>query len=390
MYFFHPNRGNPPDGGPCGQDGSPLRDSDFCAMPDPGCGCPPPDLFPCARCSPVCCERGATGATGPTGPAGPVGPTGVTGPMGPAGPMGIAGPAGPIGLMGPAGPVGPTGATGANGLNGSRGPTGSTGSTGATGPTGLPGPTGPTGSTGPTGLPGPTGPTGSIGPTGLPGSTGSTGSTGPTGLPGPTGPTGSTGPIGPTGPPGPTGPTGLPGLTPTITIGTTTTGAPGTEASVISTPTESGVRLDFTIPRGDTGAAPDDVFASFVNFAMALTNGQLLPYNVDVADPTGQITLSDPTRIALQPGYYLVTYNMSCLLNEENYMQVTPYYNGAAHIEHAIYFKTSGARASAFGACPLIIDAPAPTVFTLTFNSPSTAIEGTVAVTFLKLNRAGL
>lgn len=292
--------------------------------------------------------------------------------MGPAGPMGIAGPAGPIGLMGPAGPVGPTGATGANGLNGSRGPAGSTGPTGSTG---LPGPAGPTGGTGPTG------------------STGNTGPIGPTGLPGPTGPTGSTGntgPIGPTGLPGPTGPTGLPGLTPTITIGTTTTGAPGTEASVISTPTESGVRLDFTVPRGDTGAAPDDVFASFVNFAMALTNGQLLPYNVDVADPTGQITLSDPTRIALQPGYYLVTYNMSCLLNEENYMQVTPYYNGAAHIEHAIYFKTSGARASAFGACPLIIDAPAPTVFTLTFNSPSTAIEGTVAVTFLKLNRAGL
>ena len=238
--------------------------------------------------------------------------------------------------------------------------------TGATGANGLPGPTGPSG------LPGPTGPTGLPGPTG------------PTGLPGPTGPSGLPGPTGPSGLPGPTGPT------PAITIGATTTGAPGTEASVISTPTQSGVQLDFTIPRGDTGAAPDDVFASFVNFSMALSDSQLLSYNVDIADPTGQITLSDPTRIALQPGYYLVTYNMSCLLNEENYIQITPYYNGAAHIEHGIYFKTSGVRATAFGACPLIIAAPAPTVFTLTFNSPSTAIEGTVAVTFLKLNRAGL
>ncbi|MCI8346711.1 MAG: hypothetical protein HFJ12_02030 [Bacilli bacterium] len=59
---------------------------------------------------------------------------------------------------------------------------------------------------------------------------------------GATGPTGATGDIGPTGPIGLTGATGDIGPTgpaPTLTIGTVTTGAPGTNASVTITPTDS-------------------------------------------------------------------------------------------------------------------------------------------------------
>ena len=47
---------------------------------------------------------------------------------------------------------------------------------------------------------------------------------------GPTGPTGDIGPTGPTGDIGPTGPA------PTLSIGTVTTGAPGSQASVTITP----------------------------------------------------------------------------------------------------------------------------------------------------------
>ena len=61
----------------------------------------------------------------------------------------------------------------------------------------------------------PQGPTGPTGPQGL------TGTTGPQGLTGATGPAGSTGPTGPA---------------PTLTIGTVTTGAPGTQASVTINP----------------------------------------------------------------------------------------------------------------------------------------------------------
>ena len=107
---------------------------------------------------------------------------------------------------------------------------------GATGPTG---PTGPAGSDG-----GPTGPTG---PTGATGPTGPTGEAWPTGATGPTGPTGATGEAGPIGATGPTG------ETPALTIGTVTTGAPGTDAAASITGTAPNFVLNLTIPQGPTG-----------------------------------------------------------------------------------------------------------------------------------------
>lgn len=50
------------------------------------------------------------------------------------------------------------------------------------------------------------------------------------------------------------GPVGPPGPAATVTAGTTTTGAPGTSASVVNSGTTSAAVFDFTIPRGDTGA----------------------------------------------------------------------------------------------------------------------------------------
>lgn len=52
--------------------------------------------------------------------------------------------------------------------------------------------------------------------------------------------------MGPTGPTGPAGPA-------TITVGTTETGDPGTEALVVNSGTAENVILDFTIPAGVTG-----------------------------------------------------------------------------------------------------------------------------------------
>ena len=72
---------------------------------------------------------------------------------------------------------------------------------------------------------------------------------------GPTGPTGDIGPTGPTGDIGPTGPTGDAGETPTITIGTVTTGAPGTDAEATITGTAPNFVLNLTIPQGPTGPA---------------------------------------------------------------------------------------------------------------------------------------
>ncbi len=60
-------------------------------------------------------------------------------------------------------------------------------------------------------------------------------------------------PAGPTGPTGPTGASGTDAETPTITIGTVTTGEPGTQASASITGTAPNFTLNLTIPQGPTG-----------------------------------------------------------------------------------------------------------------------------------------
>lgn len=103
-----------------------------------------------------------------------------------------------------------------------------------------------------TGLMGPAGPTGPTGPTG-PAST-------VAGPPGPTGPNGLSGLAGPPGGPGPQGiqglqgPQGIQGIAATVTVGTTTTGPAGGTASVTNSGTSGAAILNFTIPRGATGA----------------------------------------------------------------------------------------------------------------------------------------
>lgn len=56
---------------------------------------------------------------------------------------------------------------------------------------------------------------------------------------------------------GPKGEKGDPGTAATITVGSTSTGAPGTSASVTNAGTSSAAVLDFTIPRGDKGDKGD-------------------------------------------------------------------------------------------------------------------------------------
>ena len=184
---------------------------------------------------------------------------------------GPAGPAGPAGATGPAGPTGPTGAAGAAGATGPAGPTGSTGATGAAGPAGPTGPTGATGSTGAAGAAatvavgttttGAAGSSAAVTNTGTTSAavlaftvpTGATGATGATGPTGPAGPTGPTGPTGATGTTGATGPTGPAGAAATVSVGTTTTGAAGTSASVTNSGTSAAATLNFTVPAGATG-----------------------------------------------------------------------------------------------------------------------------------------
>ena len=97
-------------------------------------------------------------------------------------------------------------------------------------------------------LKGPKGDTGATGPKG------DTGAQGPKGATGAQGPKGDKGDKGDTGAKGPKGDTGATGATPTIKIGTVTTGNAGTNATVTSSVSGTTTTFNFTIPKGATGA----------------------------------------------------------------------------------------------------------------------------------------
>lgn len=92
--------------------------------------------------------------------------------------------------------------------------------------------------------------------------------------------------FGATGPTGPTGPAAA-----TITVRSTTTSEPGTDASVVNGGTNNNVLLDFTIPRGATGPAG----ATGAAGATGPTGPQGLQGLQGVTGPTGAIGATGAT-----------------------------------------------------------------------------------------------
>ena len=263
--------------------------------PNENC-CPPP------CCPPYCPIPGPAGPQGPQGEPGIPGPTGSEGPQGVQGVQGVPGPAGPTGPQGVQGLQGPAGVTGPTGPQGVTGPTGPQGVTGPTGPQGVTGSTGPQGVTGPAGPQGVTGPTGPQGVTGPAGPQGVTGSTGPQGVTGPTGPQGVTGPTGPAG------------SAATVSVGTVTTGDPGTQAAVTNSGTGNNAVLDFTIPQGAAGTSPPvQLLSAYSTSAQAGTASTPL-----VFDRTGvsygaavEHTANTADFTITQPGVYTLAFSGS-------------------------------------------------------------------------------
>ena len=229
---------------------------------------------------------------GPRGPQRPAGPTGAQGAMEPRRLTGETGPRGPQGPMGLPGPQGIAGNTGATGSQGPQGPQG------ATGPQGIQGPQGITGATGPQGPQGITGATGPQGPQGI------TGTTGPQGL------------AGVTGPMGPTGPTGAAA---TITIGTVTTGDPGTEATVTNSGTTEEAVFDFVIPRGKPGGggAPEVLATVDTITQPTSANGALIFNETPLVSGTSIThTAGSPDVPITQTGIYQAFFTGTALIAE--------------------------------------------------------------------------
>ena len=94
---------------------------------------------------------------------------------------------------------------------------------------------------------------------------------------GDTGATGATGATGSTGPQGPAGPAGQDGAAATITVGSTTTGNAGTNASVTNSGTSAAAILDFVIPRGADGAdLTITETSSGTNYAWKYNDGKMI------------------------------------------------------------------------------------------------------------------
>ena len=242
--------------------------------------------------------KGPQGERGLQGPQGEQGPKGDTGLQGPQGERGLRGLQGATGATGPQGERGPQGATGPQGPKGDKGEEGtgvtikgrydSLSALIAAHPKGNEGDAYMVGTNlyawsgsawidcgniqGPKGDKGDTGPQGLRGIQGEKGATGERGATGPQGAKGEKGdaftyadftqeqlaalkgPKGDTGAKGDTGERGPQGLQGATGAAATITIGTVTTSAPGTAASVTNRGTSSAAVLDFVLPKGKDGA----------------------------------------------------------------------------------------------------------------------------------------
>ncbi len=106
-------------------------------------------------------------------------------------------------------------------------------------------------------------------------------------------PKGVAGNSGATGSIGQTGPTGSAGDNATITIGTVTTGEPGSDATVANAGTDTAATLNFSIPRGVQGAQGTFRWMGAYNAATVYATNDVVYYNgssyVAIANTTGNI-----------------------------------------------------------------------------------------------------
>lgn len=194
---------------------------------------------------------------------------------------------------------------------------------------------------------------------------------------------------------------------PTVTVGSTITTPPGTRARVTASPTPCGVELEFAIPRGrpgpegpagpqgeqgpagpqgEQGPSGPDLYASFVAYMQQFANGSPISFTQAVADPTGHISQPSATQVALAPGTYFVTYHVSAVLEAAGYLQITPFYNGAAFLEYGVYDRVSSANVSVSGSAAFIAVVPAQTVLTLNCNSSAAVRDGAMTMVILGLH----
>ena len=120
------------------------------------------------------------------------------------------------------------------------------------------------------------------------------------------------------GPTGPTGETGPTGAAATITIGSVTTGDPGTEASVTNSGTSEDAVFDFVIPRGEPGGggAPEVLATVDTTPQPTSANGALIFNETPLVSGTAIThTAGSPDVQINQPGIYQAFFTGTVLID---------------------------------------------------------------------------
>lgn len=150
-------------------------------------------------------------------------------------------------------------------------------------------------------------------------------------------------------PRGATGATGQPGTSATVTIGTTTTGAPGTNAVVTNSGTANNAVLNFTVPAGETGTA-NLAYGIFTAQPYTTANNNS-PMIFTGTGSSADIALNNTgTAVNLAAGG---VYDISYIITgtAANNMTITPHHNGTAYtFAEQITASPTGTTASTISA----------------------------------------
>ena len=121
--------------------------------------------------------------------------------------------------------------------------------------------------------------------------------------------------------------------------------------------------------------------------ALLILQEPLKMLSQSIADTTGNITSTSTTSLLLQPGFYQISLEVSTILSTAGYMQITPAYNGAPHIEFGIYSRTGSPQNTAEGSSHFIIEVTQATPFTVNYNSNVANTDGQLTLVIVKLER---
>ena len=153
----------------------------------------------------------------------------------------------------------------------------------------------------------------------------------------------------PRGATGATGATGQPGTSATVTVGTTTTGAPGTNAVVTNSGTANNAVLNFTIPAGETGTA--SLAYGIFTAQPYTTASNNAPMIFTGTGSSADISLNNAgTAVTLAAGgVYDISYVITGTAADD--LTITPHHNGTAYtFAEQITASPTGTTASTISA----------------------------------------